>query len=279
MGLPFSEFCQPPRYTEQSARSYSERVTRFIEWAEGEGYNRIEDINLSVLRLFVRARGKAKASNSTVNRDLSAVRAFLRYAESEGYAAMKLDPATYAELRVREPRPKPNGVTLSIAQVDAFLAKADATSAAGYAALFRLTAGSGIRIDEARHMTAGDINEEQGFLEVNPKQGWTTKAYRFRRVPVSAATAAAARKFIKTRESVVLDDKTVWLEIKRIRKLAELPHFTMHDLRRAWASAMHANGASLKQISVWLGHSATLVTERYIRLLAEADSGHAYLPR
>ena len=77
----------------------------------------------------------------------------------------------------------------------------------------------------------------------------------------------------------MLDDKTVWLEIKRIRKLVELPHFTMHDLRRAWASAMHANGASLKQISVWLGHSATLVTERYVRLLPDADSGHAYLPR
>ena len=53
----------------------------------------------------------------------------------------------------------------------------------------------------------------------------------------------------------------------------------MHDLRRAWASAMHAKGASLKQISAWLGHSSVQVTERYIRLLADADSGHAYLPR
>lgn len=279
VALPFAEDCQPPRYTPQTSRSYVERVARFVEWANETNIDSTDQLTTKVLRRFARERGKLGTSNATINRDLSAIRAFMKYLAGEGYAVEKLDAVTYAELRVREPRPKPNGVTLGIAQVDSFLEKADAVSSAGYASLFRVTAGSGIRIDEARHLELSDIDEKQGRLEVNPKAGWTTKGYRARHVPISAATVKAARMFIKHRDKVTLDDKSVWSEIQRVRKLVELPHFSMHDLRRAWASAMHANGASLKQISVWLGHSSVQVTERYIRLLADADSGHAYLPR
>jgi site-specific recombinase XerD len=50
-------------------------------------------------------------------------------------------------------------------------------------------------------------------------------------------------------------------------------------LRRAWASAMHANGASIKQVSVWLGHPTIAVTERYIRIFATESTGHEFLPR
>jgi integrase len=53
----------------------------------------------------------------------------------------------------------------------------------------------------------------------------------------------------------------------------------MHDLRRAWSSAMHANGASLKQVSLWLGHSGVAVTERYVRGFATEVTGHEFLPR
>jgi integrase len=53
----------------------------------------------------------------------------------------------------------------------------------------------------------------------------------------------------------------------------------MHDMRRAWASAVHAAGASLKEVSVWLGHSSVQVTERYVRIFESESSGHEFLPR
>jgi integrase len=76
-----------------------------------------------------------------------------------------------------------------------------------------------------------------------------------------------------------MDDKTVWNIMRRVEKAAGLPKFSIHDLRRAWASAMHANGASIKEISVWLGHQDVATTERYIRIFQRATSGHQYLPR
>jgi integrase len=42
---------------------------------------------------------------------------------------------------------------------------------------------------------------------------------------------------------------------------------------------MHANGASIKQVSVWLGHSSIQVTERYIRAFRAESTGHEFLPR
>jgi len=76
-----------------------------------------------------------------------------------------------------------------------------------------------------------------------------------------------------------MNDKSIWSQLQKARKAADLPKFSMHDLRRAWASAMHANGASLKEISVWLGHADVATTERYIRVYTTAEQGHKYLPR
>jgi hypothetical protein len=42
---------------------------------------------------------------------------------------------------------------------------------------------------------------------------------------------------------------------------------------------LHANGASIKQVSVWLGHSSVQVTERYIRVFQTESTGHEFLPR
>lgn len=149
----------------------------------------------------------------------------------------------------------------------------------GYAALFRLTAASAIRIDEARHYDADDVDEKGGILTITPKKSWTTKEYRYRDIPISKNTAKAALDFVKIRDTVLLDDKSVWNDIQRVRAATDLPKFSIHDLRRAWASAMHANGASIKQVSVWLGHSSIDVTERYIRVFHAGSTGHEFLPR
>ena len=101
---------------------------------------------------------------------------------------------------------------------------------------------------------------------------------RARKVPVSRRTCDAALRFIALRDSIRLDDKATWDAIREVREHLGLPKFSMHDLRRAWASALHANGATLKQVSVWLGHSGIQVTERYVRVFETESTGHEFLP-
>ncbi|MRG96525.1 tyrosine-type recombinase/integrase [Polyangium spumosum] len=280
LAMQFAEYCRPPRHTKKTADSYAQRVLYFIEWAETNDVRRADEITFKLMSKYVRSRTQAGAQAATVNRDLTPVRQMFAFAKREGL--IPKDPfkhEDFTSLKLREPRPKPNALALSPQQVDLFLDTADRMTHPAYGALFRLTAGSAIRIDEARHLDARDVDEARGLLTITPKPNWTTKGYRYREIPVSARTAAAVRAFVARQNEVALDDKSVWKEIQRIRKEANLPKFSIHDLRRAWASAVHANGASLKQVSVWLGHADVQTTERYIRVFLTQTSGHQYLPR
>ena len=280
LGLKFAEYCRPPRHTPNTAASYTNRFTMFAAWSEERGIKTTEDVTCGIMSEYVRSRAAASAGPATINRDVIAVRLAFAFAMRESLISDDpFETRAFRKLKLKEPRSKPNSVTLSPSQIDTFLAKAEGMTGAAYAALFRLAAGSGIRIDEARHIAMDDVDETRGILTVTPKPGWTTKGYRYRDIPISARTAKAAKTFVATRAKVVLDDKTVWKELHRVRVAAEVPRFTMHDLRRAWASAMHANGASLKQVSVWLGHADIATTERYIRVFETATAGHEYLPR
>lgn len=130
-----------------------------------------------------------------------------------------------------------------------------------------------------RHLDLADLDESRGYLTITPKKGWTTKSYRYRSVPVSSTTITALKTFIATRHLVPLDDKSVWKIIQNLRTRAGVATTSsMHDLRRAWASAVHDKEASLKKISVWLGHSGMQVTERYLRITSD-HGGHEFLPR
>lgn len=276
----FLEAGQPPRFTAKTHATYSYRLARFVEWAEGRQAHYNTSVNYTLMTAFTKARTDGGVSAATVNRDVTAIRRMFVFAKREGLIAVNpFDDPVFRELKLREARPDPRATTLSPQQIDDFLGRADEACHAAYAALFRLTAGSGIRIDEARHLDEADVKTEVGVLVITPKPDWPTKSYRCRDVPVSDQTIRAISFFVRTRGEVALDDKSVWKELQRVRAAANLPHFSMHDLRRAWASAVHANGASLKQVSVWLGHRDIATTERYIRLFTDASEGRRFLPR
>jgi len=278
--MTFVEYCRPPRHTQKTADSYAKRVLFFVEWAEAKNVRRADEITFKLMSKYVRSRTDAGARAPTVNRDITPVRQMFAFAKREGLIAVNpFKHEDFESLKLREPRPKPNALALSPQQVDLFLDTADRMSHRTYAALFRLTAGSAIRIDEARHLDARDIDEARGLLTITPKPNWTTKGSWVPSWAAPARTAAAVKAFVAFQDEVALDDKSVWKEIQRVRKAASLPKFSIHDLRRAWASAVHANGASLKQVSVWLGHADVQTTERYIRVFLTETTGHQFLPR
>jgi integrase len=95
---------------------------------------------------------------------------------------------------------------------------------------------------------------------------------------ISRATCSAALLFIDKRPRSGSMIRRPGMRSEKCVRISSLPKFSLHDLRRAWASALHANGASIKQISVWLGHSSIQVTERYIRSFEPESTGHEFLP-
>ncbi len=278
----YSEHLCPPRVTKKTAASYHSRITMFVDWCETKGVVTTNEVTFKLMAEYVRTRS-AKVKARTVNRDLMPVRRMFAFGKREGLIASNpFRGEDFEELKLREPQPNPSAITLSPDQVDEVVRVAKALLAPGHASLIALVAGSGIRIDEARHLDAVNVEvvgNEQGVLVVTPKEGWQPKNYRCRRVPVSKATREAALEFVKTKGSVRLDDKATWEAIRKVREHLGLPRFSIHDLRRAWASALHARGMPLKRVSVLLGHSGIAVTERYIRLFETESTGHEFLHR
>lgn len=64
-----------------------------------------------------------------------------------------------------------------------------------------------------------------------------------------------------------LNSKTIWRKLQHTRKAAGLARFSVHDLRRAWASHMMKAGHALLSISKWLGHRDVQTTLRYLRIV------------
>ena len=176
------------------------------------------------------------------------------------------DDVYAAFVKLREPRPEGNQRGLTEAEVAAFKA---AETHPGYLALWTLALGTAMRDDEIRHMEASDIRTAE--IIVTPKPGWTTKGYRYRAIPVSPATVAAARAYLAARDTVSADPKTVRRRLQATREAAGIDwHFSMHDFRRAWASHMLKAGHRIERISQWLGHRDVLTTLRYLRLIDPA---------
>jgi integrase/recombinase XerD len=284
-GLPelvalYAEDCRA-RQTPKTAASYGGRLLLFVQWAESRGIRYTEQVTYPVLTQYIQHRKKdQKAGAATINRDLTAIRRMFVFGRRQGrLTAEPVGREAFSELRLREPKAKPNAMTLSPETVDKIVTKAGELLEPVYAKLIEFVAGSGVRIDEARHIDEENIDVTRGVLTLTPKKGWTTKNYRYRDVPISKQTAEAALSFIELRSEQTLDDKTLWNLLQKVRKAAGVEPMSMHDLRRAWASAMHANGASIKQVSVWLGHAEIATTERYIRVFTDVTDGHQFLPR
>lgn len=241
------------RWLEERTITSSRQVTKEL----------VEDYKTS--RRFARQRkrdGAAGVSAARINAELTTWAQVMRIAVEWGLVGLHV---LQFFVKLREPRPEPHRVGLTKADIERFLR---AEKDAGYRALWRTVIGTGMRDEEVRHMDASDIRTKA--IVVTPKEGWATKGYRYRTIPASPKTVKAARDFLAARDKLKLEKKTVWKRVQKTRKAAEITkHFSLHDLRRAWASHMLAAGHKVEMISKWLGHADLITTMRYLRIVTD----------
>lgn len=258
----FAEYRERSRtnHTPKTAYENDLNGARVLLWLEVRGVTSAREITKQTIEDYKTARRFIKKSPARINRELTTWRQAMRMAVEQGEAHRSVLDAF--EL-LTEPRPLPHRIGLTKDEIDRFLS---AESHPGYRALFRLAVGSGMRDDELRHMDATDIRPPH--IVVTPKPGWSTKGHRHRSIPVTRATLAAARAFVKARPKMSLEAKTVWKRIQAARKRAKVrKHFSLHDLRRAYASHALAAGYRLEEIQRWLGHADLVTTQRYLRVV------------
>jgi integrase/recombinase XerC len=263
------------RRSAHTVRAYSATAHRFIHFL---GHYRGEAVDVAALtgimaadlRAFLADRRAGGLGPSSAARELSGVRAFLKYAaEQEGSAAQL--PRTRAPKRPRTlPRPASPEDAVELAE-NAGEAASESWIGARDLAILLLLYGAGLRVAEALSLTA-DVLPIGSTLKIIGKRSKT------RIVPVVPAVreaiedyarqcpyplAKGAPLFVGARGGPLNPD-LVRRAVAAARKRLGLPDtLTPHALRHSFATHLLARGADLRALQELLGHASLSSTQIY----------------
>jgi site-specific recombinase XerD len=135
-----------------------------------------------------------------------------------------------------------------------------------------LLLGTGCRLNEILSAKKTDISIENKTLKIS---AINSKGGRVRSVPLNSASLEIIKLQMEDTEGfdyLFINHQTgkpyttlqkVWC---RLRNKAGLPHLRIHDLRHSFASFLVNSGRTLYEVQQILGHSQSIVTERYAHL-------------
>jgi integrase/recombinase XerC len=276
LAAPWSSYLQHDRRRSvHTVRAYTATAHRFIEFLRlyrGEAIDAaaLTAIVATEVRAFLADRRASGLGNASSARELSGVRAFLKYtAEQQGVAAQL--PRTRAPKRPRTlPRPAAPDDAVNLAEDAAQAASAPWLGARDLAILLLLY-GAGLRVAEALSLTA-DVLPIGATLRVTGKRSKT------RIVPVVAPAREAiedyarqcpyplrggAPLFVGARGGALNPD-LVRRAVAAARRRLGLPDtLTPHALRHSFATHLLAGGADLRALQELLGHASLSSTQIY----------------
>jgi len=256
-------------------RAYTATAHRFIlflgryrgETIDAAGLTGIAAADLRAFLADRRSGGLGAASSA---RELSGVRAFLKYVAEQQGSAVQL-PRTRAPKRPRTlPRPAAPDDAVELAETAAAAASEPWIGARDLAILLLLY-GAGLRVAEAMSLTA-DILPIRSTLRVTGKRSKT------RIVPVVPAVREAIGDYVRQcpypLEGAVplfvgarggpLNPDLVRRAVAAARRRLGLPDtLTPHALRHSFATHLLAGGADLRALQELLGHASLSSTQIY----------------
>jgi integrase/recombinase XerC len=263
------------RRSAHTVRAYAATAHRLIEFLgryRGELIDApaLTALGSSDLRAFLADRRAGGLGPSSAARELSGVRAFLRYAaEQQGRPAQL--PRTRAPKRPRTlPRPAAPEDAVELAENAADAASTPWIGARDLAILLLLY-GAGLRVAEAMSLRAN-------VLPIGQTLRVTGKRSKTRVVPIVPAAREAIEEYVRQcpyplRGEVPLfvgarggplNPDLVRRAVAAARRRLGLPEtLTPHALRHSFATHLLARGADLRSLQELLGHASLSSTQIY----------------
>lgn len=260
------------RLSRSTIESYRADLNGFIEYAADREVTHPQDVNRTVLGLYLgRLRQQGKAASSQL-RCTASLRSFFQYLVRQSVIGQ--DPTQLLD------RPKPERKppqALTIEQVDKLLSAPDSGTPQGARdrAMLELLYASGIKVSELVSLSIHDLNMEMRFLRCAVPGG------KERILPISQIAAQSVAYYMRDMRSQLIRDaeeealflnsmgtrltrQGFWKIIKKYGKLAEIDEeITPHTLRHSFAIHLLQNGADLRSVQEMLGHSALSTTGMY----------------
>jgi len=226
-------------------------------------------VTLFDFRAFLASRREAGVGSATLNRQLSAIRTYLRYLDRR-HDITNAAIALLKSPKRRHTLPKP----LSVSGAKAVITDTDAREpwiAARNQAVFSLLYGAGLRIGEALSLTSAE-------LPLTDTLRITGKGEKTRLVPLLPVIRDAVAHYASTcpydlapdtplfrgAKGGPLSPRIIRRDMQRLRGALGLPETaTPHALRHSFATHLLAGGGDLRTIQQLLGHESLSTTQRY----------------
>lgn len=263
------------RRSPHTVRAYVATAHRLIEFLGAYRGQVIEPSELTVLvaadlRAFLAHRRAEGLGASSAARELSGVRAFLRYcADLQGKAGSL--PRTRAPKRPRTlPRPVAPDDAMELAE-NAADAASEPWIGARDLAILLLLYGAGLRVAEALSLNAR-------AMPIGTTLRVTGKRSKMRIVPIMPVIQEALADYVRQCPYVLAEDAPLFVgargrplnpdlvrrSVAAARKRLGLPDsVTPHALRHSFATHLLARGADLRSLQELLGHASLSSTQIY----------------
>lgn len=257
---------------EHTKDAYRRDLARFFDWLGEDPLVELEPADL--LDFVTHLQGLGVAA-TTINRQLSSVRSFLRWAAITG----KVSPTIYAAAQtvkgVSVPRTLPQPLTPS--EVERLLAQPDLNTLAGARdyAFIQFALSTGARLDEVVALDIENINFEQGQVVVWGK-GSKERAVFLDDDAIAALVAYLMQRGSPSTGPLFANEHSNRLSHRwpqrMLRIYGERANVEVHPhkLRRTFAvDALNATGGDLRSVQEMLGHADIRTTQKYTPLATE----------
>lgn len=255
-----------------TVRAYTGDVGSLLEYAQNSGIERIDQLDVRILRGWLGAMHTSGASRATLARRGAAARVFTAYAKRRGW--IDTDPGPLLGTPTgRRTLPVVLGRGEAAALLE--LPFGDEPTGIRDRAILELLYASGIRVGELCGLDVDDVEWDRRVVRV------LGKGSRERSVPIGIPAAEAIEEWCRRARSTLVKPHSgpaLFLGVRgrrvdprSVRRVVhcyladvpELPHIGPHGLRHTAATHLLEGGADLRSVQELLGHSSLATTQVY----------------
>ena len=258
--------------SEHTRKAYQRDLENIKAYCENQDVNKWSELDGRQLRGFVATRHRQGIGGRSIQRNLSAIRAFYRYLLKQG--KVKNNPAE-GIIAPKSPRKLPKVLdadqTAQLVEIND-----DDPLAIRDKAMLELIYSSGLRLAELISLNLNDIDFNDRILTV------TGKGNKTRSVPVGKHAVKAIKRWLKIRTTMSneseqglfvssrgkrISPRSVQDRLKQWAIKQGLPnHVHPHMLRHSFASHLLESSGDLRAVQELLGHADISTTQVYTHL-------------
>ena len=273
--------------SQHTVRNYALDLHDYLRWSERASVNPFSPTHRQ-LRRYLAELDQARYARSTINRRLSSLRSFFRWAMIAGLASS--NPADVL-MSLKEDKTLPHRISEGdMKRILSVYAPFDesgelrerSASDIRNQAILELLYASGTRISEVSSLRLVSVDYDNSLVRV------FGKGSKERIIPVHALAMESMRLyqtkarpellegkpaseffFVSTRGKQMSTDSLRKMFSATLKKAGINAGYTPHDMRHTFASDVLEGGADLRSVQEMLGHSSLSTTQIYTHLSAE----------